>query len=149
MALYLAAITLLVGAGYAVCYLGLRRTLRRAISERHEATESQLNALAVTLKLLEDRVAELSRNPELQAAAAPAMEMDAEEPPAEEAVDRGNEEVTPEIMAVLAASASAFLGKKVRILSARLLEAPPEATNAWSQQGRVFVQASHNLWSRG
>jgi len=45
---------------------------------------------------------------------------------------------------ILAAAVTAFLGKKVRIRSAKMLYAH-ESFNAWSQQGRVVVQASHNL----
>ena len=50
---------------------------------------------------------------------------------------------------VIAAAVTAFLGKKVRIRSAKMLQSPYEIVNPWSQQGRVFVQASHNLRSRG
>lgn len=53
------------------------------------------------------------------------------------------EEVTPEILMVLSAAVAAFLGKKARIRGARVLR--PMGANAWAQQGRVFVQASHSL----
>ena len=53
------------------------------------------------------------------------------------------EEITPEILMVLTAAVAAFLGKRAKIRSARL--APVRPTSAWAQQGRVFVQASHNL----
>lgn len=53
------------------------------------------------------------------------------------------EDVTPEILMVLSAAVAAFLGKKVRVRSARMLR--PLGANAWAQQGRVFVQASHSL----
>jgi methylmalonyl-CoA carboxyltransferase large subunit len=59
------------------------------------------------------------------------------------------EEVTPEMLVVMAAAVTAFLGKRVRIRSAKMLQSPYEIVNPWSQQGRVFVQASHNLRSRG
>ena len=52
-------------------------------------------------------------------------------------------EVTPEILAVIAVAVTTFLGKKVRIHSARPISGPGE--NYWAQQGRVFIQASHNL----
>lgn len=44
---------------------------------------------------------------------------------------------------VLSAAVAAFLGKRARIRSARLVG--PDRSSAWAQQGRVFVQASHNL----
>lgn len=53
------------------------------------------------------------------------------------------EEVSPETIMVLTAAVAAFLGKRARIRGARLVR--PAASNAWAQQGRVFVQASHNL----
>ncbi|HEY7096835.1 MAG TPA: hypothetical protein VH437_08930 [Terriglobales bacterium] len=54
------------------------------------------------------------------------------------------EEVTPETLLIIAAAVTAFMGKKVRIRSAKMLYAH-ESFNPWSQQGRAVVQASHNL----
>ena len=53
------------------------------------------------------------------------------------------EEVAPEMIMILTAAVAAFLGKRAHIRSARLMRTAP--SNAWAQQGRVFVQASHNL----
>jgi methylmalonyl-CoA carboxyltransferase large subunit len=53
------------------------------------------------------------------------------------------EEITPEILVVLTAAVAAFLGKKARIRRASLVSRG--SGNSWAQQGRVFVQASHNL----
>ena len=64
--------------------------------------------------------------------------------PAPEApVTEKTEEVSPETILILSAAVAAFLGKRARIRSARLVRAAP--SSAWAQQGRVFVQASHNL----
>ncbi len=49
--------------------------------------------------------------------------------------------ISPEILMVLTAAVAAFLGKKARIRRA----SPMPSMNSWAQQGRVFVQASHNL----
>jgi len=57
--------------------------------------------------------------------------------------DVASDEVSPEILAVIAAAVAHFIGKSARIRSARLVHAT--GTNPWAQQGRVFVQASHNL----
>ena len=51
------------------------------------------------------------------------------------------EHVSPEILAVIAVAVTAFLGKKVKIRSARLTQ----QTATWAQTGRVTIQASHNL----
>jgi hypothetical protein len=48
---------------------------------------------------------------------------------------------------VIAAAVTAYMGKKVRIRSAKIVYSQ-ESFNPWSQQGRVFVQASHNLTQR-
>jgi methylmalonyl-CoA carboxyltransferase 12S subunit len=53
-------------------------------------------------------------------------------------------EITPEILMVLTAAVSAFLGKKAKIRRARVAQYAG-LSSAWAQQGRVFVQASHNL----
>jgi methylmalonyl-CoA carboxyltransferase large subunit len=58
------------------------------------------------------------------------------------------EEITPELLVVMAAAVTVFLGKTVRIRSAKMLQSPYEIVNPWAQQGRVFVQASHNLRTR-
>ena len=51
------------------------------------------------------------------------------------------EHVYPEILAVIAVAVTSFLGKKVRIRSAR----PLSTIAPWAQAGRAIVQASHNL----
>ena|SRR5215472_10623603 len=63
--------------------------------------------------------------------------------PAAAVVPAEPEEITPEILVVLTAAVAAFLGKKARIRRASL--ASRGSGNSWAQQGRVFVQASHNL----
>jgi hypothetical protein len=51
------------------------------------------------------------------------------------------EPVSAETLAMIAAAVTAYLGKKVKIRSARLLP----TVNQWTQTGRAIVQASHNL----
>ena len=149
----LAALTVLIAAGFAVLYFRLRYVLYTALAKREQAADLQLSALAATGKALESSVADLSRTPEPAAAVASeftmaaAAEVAPEPAPAfaEQAIGRSDEEVKPEMMLVIAAAVTEFLGKKVRILSAKQLQSPRQALSPWSQQGRVFVQASHNL----
>jgi len=149
----LAVMTVLVAAGFAMLYGGLRRMLLAAMTGRQLSLESQLNEIASALKVLEGRVAELSPVLEPVATLAPEFTMAATaqavpEPEAtdgDEAAYLADEEITAETMLVIAAAVTAFLGKKVRILSAKRLESPRQGMSPWSQQGRVFVQASHNL----
>jgi len=98
---------------------------------RHESAEKQLIALTGAVKALEARVAELAA-PRTEAAAA-----------------ADEEQIAPETLAILAAAVTAYLGKKVRIRSAKMLRAPVSGGNAWAQQGRVLVHGSHHPRIRG
>lgn len=56
------------------------------------------------------------------------------------------EEISPEMLVILAAAATSYLGVKVRIRSARLLHPTHDSISPWAQHGRVFVQsAAHTL----
>jgi hypothetical protein len=54
------------------------------------------------------------------------------------------EEISPEILAVISAAVSAFLGKTARVRGVRPARAAG-AASPWSQQGRVYIQGSHVL----
>jgi hypothetical protein len=60
---------------------------------------------------------------------------------------RSSQPVSPKTLSVIAA-VTEFLGKTVRIRSARMLQAP-YAVSRWARQGRVTVQTSHNITQRG
>ena len=137
--------TVLVGAGCGLSFVGLWLMLRQAGAERQRETDLQLNAVADALKALESRVAGLSQPQAL----VPDVESGAASVAAKPVAHRENEEVSPEMLVVMAAAVTAFLGKKVRIRSAKLLQASRESANSWSQQGRMLVHASHNLRKRG
>jgi hypothetical protein len=49
-----------------------------------------------------------------------------------------HDEITEETMAVIAAAVAAFLGERAHVRQVRLV-----ASEAWAQQGRVSVMASH------
>ncbi len=53
-------------------------------------------------------------------------------------VEEPREEITEEVMLVIAATVAAFLGERAHVRQVRLL-----ASDAWAQQGRVSVMASH------
>jgi hypothetical protein len=59
-----------------------------------------------------------------------------------------SQQVTPKTLSVIAAAVTEFLGKKVRIRSARMVQTP-HAVDRWARQGRVMVQTSHNITQRG
>jgi methylmalonyl-CoA carboxyltransferase 12S subunit len=129
----------------AACALGYRfsqRAFRRYLGELEAKTSRQLSALSETVKRLEAEIAQL-RNSASAKSAAPAVPVSSPQPAAIPAGQR--QEITPETLVVLAAAVTAFLGKKVRIRSAKMLQSPYEIVNPWAQQGRAIVQASHNL----
>lgn len=95
-----------------------------------ELTET-LRALREELARLSDRVAAL------EAAGARAA-------PGRAAAAAAGEEVVDEVLlAVIAAAVAAFLGKRPRIRSVRVLGSPE-----WARQGRMHIQASHALAQR-
>jgi hypothetical protein len=59
--------------------------------------------------------------------------------------DSQHDDITPEILAVIAAAATAYMGANLRILSAQLQQSPQSAVSRWTRQGRTGVMASHNL----
>jgi hypothetical protein len=142
-----AVVTVIAGAGCVAIYAGLERVLRRAVRERQRDADRQLNAMATTVKALQARVAELSR---LQAARVPEAEAAVIATQAETTGQAKQAQTKPEIVAVLTAAATAFLGKKARVRSAQLLpNTQQDSAGAWAQQGRMIVQTSHNPRQRG
>jgi len=112
--------------------------LIEALTERQQALECQLNGLSTTVAALEARIAAFALPAPSSAAPAPASAA----PVAPVSPAKGK--ITPEILVILAATATAFLGKEVRIRSAQIMHSPYEIVNTWAQQGRAFIQASHN-----
>ena len=57
--------------------------------------------------------------------------------------------ITPEIVAVIEAAATAYLGTRIRILSVRILSEVEQDSSSWAGRGRDIIHASHNLVQRG
>jgi hypothetical protein len=99
--------------------------------------------------LLREQVAKSEPVPAKAAAAAAGASVTAT-PAAQPAIKvtstNKEESISPEIMAVISAAVTHFLGLRARIRHARLVR--PSGLNSWAQQGRVFIQASHNLVHR-
>ncbi len=53
--------------------------------------------------------------------------------------------IPAEILAAIAAATAVFVGKRLHIRSIEQLHSARLPVNRWSRQGRVLVQASHNL----
>ena len=95
--------------------------------------------LRAEIRALSERLARLEgREPEPQAAAGPAPPPPvATEAPAPEPEP---ETIPEEILLVISAAVAAFLGERAHVKQVRLIRSP-----AWAQQGRVTIQASHQL----
>jgi methylmalonyl-CoA carboxyltransferase large subunit len=108
--------------------------------------EQQVASLAENVERLQQEMAKQSKV--LAELSQRVMESSRETPSAQTSAAQ-DQPVTPDLLVIIAAAVSAFLGKKIRIRSARMLQSPYEIVNPWSQQGRVSVQASHSLrWER-
>ncbi|MGO8985822.1 MAG: hypothetical protein ACLPHI_17845 [Terriglobales bacterium] len=132
---YILMIALAVIAGWVALYIVSQRTLRRACEQScaqfRTELQGQIEALYESVRAIELRHAAYDHI----AAQAPAM-------PA-------GDEITPEVLQSITETITALLGKKVRVRSVKILQTPDPSANSWAQQGRVVVQASHNLAQRG
>ena len=126
--------TALAAASCAAIYAMLARALRRAVNQQQQSTDRELSALTLKVRTLQQRVAELSAT-------------QVEPPQAADSIGGENMagQVQPETLAVVAAAATTFLGKRTRIRSLQAVPATQDSAGAWAQQGRVIVQTSHNM----
>lgn len=94
-----------------------------------ESLSAQIEALQRQIEALTSRLAQIEAAPapaSAPAAAAPAV-----------AVQEGMSEET---LLAIAAAVAAYLGKRAPIRQVRLV-----SSQAWAQQGRAFIQASHRI----
>ena len=95
------------------------------------------------LRAMEERI----HNLEMRAVEAPRPVAKAPAPAPLPVAAAKEEQIEPEVLMVIAAAVAAFMGKKARIRRVRRSVAP--GMNPWAQQGRVSIQASHNvMWAR-
>jgi methylmalonyl-CoA carboxyltransferase large subunit len=121
-------------------------SLRHALEMQMDELRAKQTELAEQLKAVQHSVAALElKKPESPAAPAAKAEPP-KRTPKTEAQPAAKEALSEEIMLVIAAAVAAFVGKSARIRSARYVH---EGMSPWAQQGRVFVQASHNLVHHG
>jgi hypothetical protein len=159
----LVTVVALIAVSCLITYFGAQRTLQRASANAREQLELRLEGFTGAIAALELSVAELTRaTASLSAAAAgspvPATPVASaartngalSQPLAKPHGEIPDGEIATEILIVIGAAVTSFLGKKVRIRSAKMLQSPYEIVNPWAQQGRVIVQPSHSLrsWSR-
>jgi methylmalonyl-CoA carboxyltransferase large subunit len=133
--------------GMAVLYVNMKRLVRTEVDEMRtmlyahiEREKEKLAAIAVDAANAV-RAAAVPAPPAASAAQAVKAEAKSAAAPAVKEPKK-EDEVPEEVLLVISAVVAAFLGPAVRVRSARLIQA---GNSAWAQQGRVFVQASHNL----
>jgi hypothetical protein len=147
-------IAALVIAGWVVVYITSRRALQRTFPELRLEFQRQIDALSVKVTALERTVGVAAALPsavrlpgKMEPLAADAVAPSAAQPHA--IVTQSPADITSETLATIAETITALLGRKVRIRSVKILETPSAVGNPWAQQGRVVVQASHNVAQRG
>lgn len=121
-------------------------SLRHALEMQIDELRTKQSELGEQLKAVQRSVVALElKKPEPPVVATPAAkpQPEAAKPTAKAPVKEG---ISEEIMLVIAAAVAAFVGKSARVRSARYVH---EGMSPWAQQGRVFVQASHNLVHHG
>ena len=143
MSLVLSIVAIIAVAVCLRAITSMQRKLEQFSGEIHQKTE-QVSQLIETVRALEMRIADLAKGQ----AAVPKLATAPVAAPVAATPSKRAEEIAPELLVVMAAAVTVFLGKQVRIRSAKMLQSPYEIVNPWAQQGRVFVQASHNLWQR-
>jgi hypothetical protein len=133
----IAIIGLMVFIGCAATYVMLQWSFKRRLGAMRLEIENELGPrmeLAPVAKAAASGAA---------AASVTGVSKRTSTPVAPVARQQSAEELAHETLVLIAAAVSAFLGKSVTLRSARLIH--PSEGSAWAQQGRVFVQASHNL----
>lgn len=145
MSFYDSYFAILLAAGVLIAYVTLRREMQSQIAELRKLISEAKGTPAATPPPFVP-IAVASPTP---AAAPSKIELVKKEPaavPVAAAPKPVKEEITAEILAVIAAAVAQFVGAGARIRSTRVI--PITESNAWAQQGRVIVQASHNLGMR-
>ena len=115
-----------------------------ATKKSRQAAEAASGSEALLARIagLEERIARLEAARDaavsgLVPARAPAPPLQPAPPVVAPPPSRG-EEISEEILMVIAATVAAFLGERAHVRQVRLV-----ASDAWAQQGRVSVMASH------
>ena len=136
LAVILSAIVL----GLVIQYLLVLRRVRQMVAERQLTLADQLAKLDDAIRALETRLAEHHAGSETniqQTAGSTGSDRDSSRE------EQAGEEIPADIKAAIAAAAVAVAGANVQVRSVKPVSAT--AASAWTQQGRVMVQGSHNL----
>jgi methylmalonyl-CoA carboxyltransferase large subunit len=121
------------------------------VAKKPTAAKADLEVILQRLKTLEDRIARLEGETDAAiavaadfgavSAIAPPAPLEAPAVPISTAAPvpaASAEQISEEVLLVISAAVAAFLGERAHIRQVRLLH-----SDAWAQQGRVSVMASH------
>ncbi len=97
-----------------------------------------LKELRADLRALSERIALLESEKKQSPPAAVPVNVTA--PVAAPVPEKTSEAIPEDILLVITAAVAAFLGERVPLRQVRLISTP-----GWAHQGRVTIQASHNL----
>ncbi len=125
-------------AVWILLYVNLRRNMQAEIAELRAMVYSHVRAEAEDAEAKAAERKPVVAEPVKQPAPIAAAPLAAKSAPVVE-----KEQLSSETLAIISAAVAAYLGKTVRLRQARLL--PAYGTSPWAQQGRVYIQASHNL----
>jgi hypothetical protein len=127
----------LVIAGWLVPFIILRRTIQRRCAQHGIEFDRQIEALSTQVKVLQE--------------ASDAATQESKSKAKDEATSLPvvSDEISPETVSMISQTITALLGRKIRVRSVKLLQTPTITADPWAQQGRVVIQASHNLSQRG
>ena len=143
-------------AGCTASYVLATRRAQTAIAASQREMERRLQALTEAVMMQEPGLAvavpptDALNTDEMEGEPAPAFQ-GRPLPQMEARTDgdaSGSEEVAPEIQAAIAAATVAIFGNHARVRAARRVPSQ-DVVSPWTQQGRVIVQGSHNLRTRG
>ena len=122
-------------------------TIKKKAAEESAALEpSALEGIQRAVEALTAQLAQLNTHlagiqfPAIAAAPAAAVAKPVAAAAPESVAGTPSEEIAEETLLAITAAIAAYLGKRPRIRAIRLVQG-----RAWAQQGRVFVQASHQL----
>lgn len=151
-----AGMAAIVIAACAGSYLVVMHRVRQAMAESHREMVRRFEVLAEALAMRGNGEAgevdstgaldakEIGETPRPAVQGRPLPRLEIGNRPAR----RDDDEIAPEIQAAIAATAIALLGNHARVRAARRVPSQ-DVVSPWTQQGRVIVQSSHNLQSRG
>ena len=142
MTFYGPVLLVLVVGGLLAGYFILRHQMSQQIAELRKMVDAGRRVESIAVRAPEPVVA---APPKAEVPVAK-PEVSKPKPVAALKAEPVKEEITAEILAVIAAAVAQFVGAGARIRSTRMIPIPEG--NAWAQQGRVIIQASHNLAMR-